>query len=73
VVATGGSEGPIFGLLGVRVNQSKDGTEDCPPVGNMLAVANTAGLYVLACEMIHRAVLSYHLPEVMQANYGSNE
>lgn len=39
MVATGGSEGPIFGLLGVRINQSKDGTEDCAPVGNLLAVA----------------------------------
>lgn len=73
LVATGGSEGPTFGLLGVRINQSKDGTEDCTPVGNLLAVANTAGLSVLACEMIHRAVLSHHLPEVMKANYGSNE
>ena len=43
MVATGGSEGPIFGLLGVRINQPKDGTEDCAPVGNLLAVANTAG------------------------------
>ena len=73
MVATGGSEGPIFGLLGVRINQSKEGTEDCAPVGNLLAVANTEGLSVLACEMIHRAVLSHHLAEVMQANYGSNE
>ena len=67
MVATGGSEGPIFGLLGVRINQSKDGTEDCAPVGNLLDVANTAGLSVLAYEMIHRVVLSHHLPEVMQA------
>ena len=47
MVATGGSEGPIFGLLGVRINQSKDGTEDCGPVGNLLAVASTAGFVCL--------------------------
>ena len=64
MVATGGSEGPIFGLLGVRINQSEEGTEDCAPVGNLLAVASSAGLSVLACEMIHSAVFSHHLPEV---------
>ena len=73
MVTTGGSEGPIFGLLRVRINQSKDGTEDCAPVGNLLAVANTADLSVLACEMIQRAAPSHHLPEVMQANCGSDE
>jgi hypothetical protein len=58
VVATGGSEGLIFRLLGARINQWKDAIEDCGSVGNLLAVGKTAGLSVLACEMIHHAFFS---------------
>lgn len=60
MVATGGSEDLIFSLLGVRINHWKDAIEDCGPVGNLLAVGKTAGLSVLACEMIHHAFVSHH-------------
>ena len=53
MVATGGSIGLIFCVLGVRINQWKDATEDGGPVGK------TAGSYVLACDMIRHAFVSH--------------